>query len=509
MTDREQPSAPPEDVGDGDDARQANQFLDAIIENIPHMVFVKDAETLSFARFNRAGEELLGMSRHELLGKNDFDFFPKDEAVAFQAKDRETLRGKTVVDVAEEPIETKGGRRWLHTKKVPLLAKDGTPSYLLGISEDITEQRREAETRLRLASIVESSNDAILSETLDGIVVSWNRAAEATFGYTADEMIGRPAARLVPDDRPEERQRLVELVRRGARVESFETVRRRRDAREFDASVTVSPVRDVAGAVIGMSTIARDVTELKDIRRALERERNAAQAANRELESFSYSVAHDLRAPLRSIDGFSQVLLEDYHDRLDDDGKRYLSFVRTAAQRMGQLIDDLLTLSRVTRSELHRESVDLGATARAVVERLREASPGRRVDVVIAPDVRAHGDPRLLAVVIENLLGNAWKFTGKRAQARIELGVSTGAGPPTYFVRDDGAGFDPAFAGKLFGAFQRLHAERDFEGTGVGLATVQRIVARHGGRVWAEGQVDVGATFYFTLEDAEREERKP
>jgi len=485
-------------------ARQANQFLDAIIENIPHMVFVKDADTLSFARFNRAGEELLGMSREALLGRSDHDFFPKDEALAFQAKDRETLRGKTPVDIAEEPIETTRGRRWLHTKKVPLVDAHGTPLYLLGISEDITEQKQHVETRLRLASIVESSNDAIISSTLDGVIVSWNRAAEVTFGYTAEEMSGKTTALLVPKDREDDRPHILERIRAGERVASFESVRRRKDGRTFDASMTVSPVRDAAGAVIGLSAIVRDISELNAIRRDLERERNAAEAANRELESFSYSVAHDLRAPLRSIDGFSQILLDDHRDKLDAEGQKYLGFVRAAAQRMGQLIDDLLTLARVTRSELRREHVDLGTLARTAVERLRAASPGRAVDVVVAPALPADGDPRLLAVVVDNLLGNAWKFTGKRAVARIELGVDATVRPPVYFVRDNGAGFDPAYKAKLFGAFQRLHAANEFEGTGVGLATVQRIVSRHGGRVWAEGQVGVGATFYFTLGEQER-----
>jgi PAS domain S-box-containing protein len=487
----------------GEALRQANRFLEAIIENIPHMVFLKDAETLSFARFNRAGEELLGMSRAELLGKNDHDFFPKEEAVAFQAKDRETLRGRTLVDIPEEPIETKRGRRWLRTKKVPLLDEDGTPRYLLGISEDITDLKQAVEARLRLASIVESSNDAIISATLDGLVVTWNRAAELIFGYPASEIVGKAAALLVPEDQREVRPTLLAGLRRGERVDHFDAVRRRKDGREVDISSTVSPVRDSTGAVVGMSTIARDVTEIKKMRRALEREKSAAEAANRELEAFSYSVAHDLRAPLRSIDGFSRILLNHSHDKLDAEGKRYLSLVCEAAQRMGQLIDDLLTLSRVTRSELRRERVDLAAIGRQVMGRLHEASPQRQVHVVIPAELPTHGDPRLLAVVLENLLGNAWKFTGKREAARIELGVNAAAAPPVYWIKDNGAGFDPTYAGKLFGAFQRLHGQAEFEGTGIGLATVQRIVARHDGRVWAEGQVGEGATFSFTLGNEE------
>jgi signal transduction histidine kinase len=270
------------------------------------------------------------------------------------------------------------------------------------------------------------------------------------------------------------------------------------------------------------------------------RERTAElETANKELESFSYSVSHDLRAPLRSIDGFSRILLEDYRDKLDAEGKDSLKRVRAASQRMGELIDDLLKLSRATRTEMRCMAVDLTALAGEVAAELRRDDPARRGCWVIAPGLVATGDPQLLREVLENLLGNAWKFTGKNPQAEIEFGVTSGGkgdegrvtgggtsgktsdvcrvtsgekddphlpspinhlpSPIAYFVRDNGAGFDMAYAGKLFGAFQRLHATADFPGTGIGLATVQRIIHRHGGRVWAEGEVEKGATFYFTL----------
>lgn len=225
----------------------------------------------------------------------------------------------------------------------------------------------------------------------------------------------------------------------------------------------------------------------------------AAETANRELESFSYSVAHDLRAPLRSIDGFSQALLEDYADALDDEGRKYLEYVRESAQQMAQLIDDLLNLSRVTRSEFHQEATDLSLIARGVAAELRRMEPDRSVDVTVANGLVAEGDERLLKIALENLIGNAWKFTGKRPDARIEFGAAAGDGRVVYFIRDNGAGFDMAYADKLFGVFQRLHAAHEFEGTGIGLATVQRIVRRHAGHIWAEGEVDRGATFFFTL----------
>jgi light-regulated signal transduction histidine kinase (bacteriophytochrome) len=247
-----------------------------------------------------------------------------------------------------------------------------------------------------------------------------------------------------------------------------------------------------------------DRTEQKLAEEKLKQYAVALEGANRELESFSYSVAHDLRAPLRSIDGFSQALLEDHADKLDEEGKKCLRFVRESAQHMADLIDDLLALSQVTRSELHREGVDLTALARAAITRLQRSQPDRRVEIVIQEGLEGEGDRRLLTVALDNLFGNAWKFTGKRDEARIEFGATSNDGTPVYFVRDNGAGFDMAFASKLFGVFQRLHAATEFEGTGIGLATVRRVVSRHGGRVWAEGEINRGATFFFTLYEKQR-----
>jgi signal transduction histidine kinase len=221
--------------------------------------------------------------------------------------------------------------------------------------------------------------------------------------------------------------------------------------------------------------------------------------ANEELDAFSYSVSHDLRAPLRSIDGFSQILLEDYHDKLDEQGQKYLRTVRESSQQMAQLIDDLLNLSRVSRTEIRKETVDLSRMADTIVESLRTTQPEHSADCEIEHGMLAQGDPHLLKVVLDNLLGNAWKYSSKRARARIEFGRMKENGRVTYFVRDNGAGFDMAYAHKLFGVFQRLHAVSEFPGTGIGLATVQRIIHRHGGQVWAEGQVEQGATVYFTL----------
>ena len=226
---------------------------------------------------------------------------------------------------------------------------------------------------------------------------------------------------------------------------------------------------------------------------------------NKELEAFSYSVSHDLRAPLRGLAGFSTALLEDYADKLDDQGRAYLNGVRSAARRMTELIDDMLELSRVSSGELHREPFDLGAIALEVAEELQRSTPDRRVELRIQERVVAEIDRRLMRIVFDNLLGNAWKFTSKVANACIEFRIEERPTGPVYLVRDNGAGFDMAFAKNLFAPFRRLHTEEEFPGTGIGLATVQRVVDRHGGRVWAEGEVDRGATVFFTLSSALRD----
>jgi light-regulated signal transduction histidine kinase (bacteriophytochrome) len=236
------------------------------------------------------------------------------------------------------------------------------------------------------------------------------------------------------------------------------------------------------------------------------RERTAQlETANRELESFKFSGPHALRAPGRALDGFGQALVDDFPEHLPGDAKRYLSRIRTSTQHMAQLIEDLLNLARVSRGTLERRTVDLGQVARQVVGELEQREPGRAVEVSIWEGTSADADPHLLRIVLENLIGNAWKFTSKSAKPRIEIGALKDRGRATFFVRDNGAGFEMAYADKLFGAFQRLHSATEFAGTGIGLATVQRIVHRHGGRIWAEGEVGKGAVFFFTLAVAAQE----
>jgi light-regulated signal transduction histidine kinase (bacteriophytochrome) len=272
-------------------------------------------------------------------------------------------------------------------------------------------------------------------------------------------------------------------------------------------------MKDGEGKIAGALGSGEDITDKRSTERRIQKlnrdlhERAAAlSAANKELEAFSYSVSHDLRAPLRSIDGFSQALIEDYQERIDERGKDYLRRVRSAAQRMAQLIDDMLNLSRVSRNEMAMRETDLSALAEDIAGKLRKQHPGRQVEFAIEPGISAWGDEPLLRIALENLLDNAWKYTSKHPAARIEFGARNVDRERVCFVKDDGAGFDMKYAQKLFGAFQRMHTTEEFPGTGVGLATVQRIIRRHGGRIWAESQVEKGAAFYFTLPGKERED---
>jgi PAS domain S-box-containing protein len=378
--------------------------------------------------------------------------------------------------------------------------------------------------------IVENSLDGVIAMNSDGQITGWNAQAEVIFGRSRQEMLGQPLAEKIIPERYREAHRrgLGRFLTTGdgpVLNKRIEITALRRDGSEFPVELSIAPAKR-AGTLF-FSAFIRDITERKraeeEIRkltadleqRVLERtaqleganaelHQTAAhlEEANKELESFSYSVSHDLRAPLRSIDGFSQALLEDCADTLDPKSADHLHRVRAAAQRMGILIDDLLQLSRVGRTGLRRHHVSLSDIARSIVAELQRHDPDRRVQVDIEEELIADVDDHLIRIALDNLLGNAWKFTAKVARPCVQLRRDSNGEAPVYFVRDNGAGFDMAYTDKLFRPFQRLHRDCDFPGTGIGLATVQRVIARHGGRVWAEGAVGEGATIYFTIPPA-------
>ncbi len=377
-------------------------------------------------------------------------------------------------------------------------------------AENAERRRVEAEvqqTAAEIQDLYEHAPCGYHSLNPAGVFVRINTYELDLIGYARAEVIGQLnfGDLLTPASREQFHQSYPAFMERGW-VNNVEYELVNRAGRAITVLLSATAVRDADGRYLMSRATMLDITDRKAAEEQIQqlnatlRQRAAAlEAANRELEAFSYSVSHDLRAPLRSIDGFSLAMLEDYGPQLDPVAHDYLSRVRGAAQRMAALIDDLLNLSRVSRSDMRWELVDLSALAAGVVEDLQHAQPERAVTVRIAPDLAGTGDSRLLRVALENLLNNAWKFTSKQPDPVIEVGAAEVAGLPAFFVRDNGAGFDMAYAQRLFGAFQRLHDQQEYAGTGIGLATVQRILNRHGGRAWAVGQVGAGATFYFTL----------
>jgi PAS domain S-box-containing protein len=374
------------------DLTAANHFLDSLVDNLPVMIFVKDARTLRYVRQNRATLNLLGLSPDDVIGKRDHDFLPAEQADSILARDREVLAAGLLVDIPEQSIHTRLlGVRILHTKKMPILDEHGAPKFLLGISEDITERK--------------------LAE---------------------------------------------------------------------------HAIRELNAELVGKAT--------------------QLEATNKELESFSYSVSHDLRAPLRAIDGFALMIEEDYKERLDAEGLRYLAVIRQNSRRMGALIDDLLEFSRLGRQTVARREVNVDSLVREVIEEVLhtellgergQAAPAPRIEVDPLPSAR--GDRGLLRQVWANLIANAVKYSSKAARPFIQVSGRQVGAENHYSVRDNGVGFNMEYAEQLFRVFQRLHRADEFSGTGVGLAIVQRVVTRHGGRVWAEGEVDHGAVFSFAL----------
>jgi len=556
-----------------------------------------------------------------------------------------------------------GSIYWVDTTVVPFLDAYGKPRQYMAIRADITERKRAEEGRERLAAVVESSDDAIISKDMDGTITGWNTGAEKVFGYLSSEAVGKSMRMLMPPERIDEEREILTRITRGESVEHFETIRVRKDGKKIDIAATISPIRDSGGAIVGISKIARDVSARKQVeerlagqseelsrqteelirsrhaleaqtlmlqsvldsmqeglvaadeqgkfiiwnpaatkivgmgaanvppgewnahygvylpdgvtpfppeknplllaiqgeagtaemyvrnpdleagvwieasasplkskdglvrggviafrdvtqRRADEREINKLneelearviqrtaqlEAANHELEAFTYSVSHDLRAPLRHIGGFSKILIEDFGPAMDPEARRHLERIGDGAHRMGLLVDELLNLARVGRHALNLQVTTLNSSIEEVVSLLQPETEGRAVTWKIADLPSVECDPILIKQVFQNLLANALKFTRTRERAVIEISQRQENGEMIIAISDNGVGFNMKYKDKLFGVFQRLHRPEDFEGTGIGLATVQRIIHKHGGRAWAEGELDKGATFFFTL----------
>jgi PAS domain S-box-containing protein len=477
--------------------------------------------------FNVGAERMLGYTAAEVMNKiTPADISDPQEVIArakslsvelgtpitpgFEALVFKASRG--IEDIYELTYIRKDGSRFPAVVSVTALrdAQNAIIGYLLIGTDNTARKQIEAEQKLlgqRLRdqqfytrSLFESNIDALMTTDPSGIITDVNKQMEALTGCTRDELIGAPFKNYFTD--PERAETSIKLVLSEKKVTNYELTARARDGKETVVSYNATTFYDRDRRLQGVFAAARDVTESKRVEEEIRTLNAELTSANKELEAFSYSVSHDLRAPLRSIDGFSQAFLEDFGSTVPEEGRENLERVRRATQRMGQLIDDMLLLSRVTLREMHVQETDMSALTTDVAEELARDNPQRDVQLTIEPGMTATGDPQLLRIVLVNLLGNAWKFTSRRQHAHVSMGtVRDPEHGPAFFVRDDGVGFDAKYKDKLFVAFQRLHAQEEFPGTGIGLATVQRAVRRHGGDVWAEGEVDRGATFYFTIAD--------
>ncbi len=493
------------------------RLLESILNRMSDGVVVADLAG-RFTIFNPAAEKTLGLGIVDAAlpdWAGCYGLYQPDQETLFSS-DRlplaRAIRGECVDDVemfVRNATRTDGA--WLRVSGRPLLDEHENPSGGVVVFRDISERKRAEEEKFRLAA--ESAPNGFVMINRDGQIVLVNSQAERLFGYHHGEMLGKPVEMLIPerfrDTYPRDRDQFFAAPEARAMGKGVDLYGLRKDGSEFPVEVGLTPIRS-DGELLAIAAVV-DITERKraeqeaqrhneQLERAVAERTGQLAAANEELESFSYSVSHDLRAPLRAMNGFAKILEEDFGTRLEDGSLRYLGLIQKNAQQMGCLIDDLLAFSRLNRQKLTRSSVDPAMLAREVFDSLEADRKGRDIELAIGEMPSCKADYNLLRQVFANLLSNAIKFTRSRNKARIEVGSTMQDGRPVYVVRDNGVGFDARYTDKLFRVFQRLHRVEDYEGTGVGLAIVQRIVARHGGRTWAESVLDDGATFYFTLD---------
>ena len=479
--------------------RESSETFRQLVEGVQDVaIFMLDGAG-RVSTWNSGAERIKGYRAEEIVGQHFHRFYPP-EAVAEGKPARLLAIAARDGQVEDEGwrVRKDGARFWAEVTITALRDSEGAVIGFAKVTRDLTA-RKEAQDALHRSEqtfqlLVESIQDcAIFMLDPDGRVASWNAVAERIKGYRADEIMGEHFSTFYPPDdvaqgKP---QWALEIAEREGRHED-EGWRVRKDGTRFWANTVISPMRDLQGGLIGYAKVTRDLTQRRRAEQALVQ-------TSQELERFSYSVSHDLRAPLRAINGYAQALWEDHVARLDDEGKRLLAVIRDSAKLGGELIDGLLNFSRLGRQALARAPVDVTVLAESVVAELRQTQGSVAVEVVLSPLPPASGDAALLRHVLVNLIGNAFKFSVKRAHPKVEIGAEQHGSEVAYYVKDNGVGFDMQYAGKLFGVFQRLHRPDEFEGTGVGLALAQRIIQRHGGRIWAEGKVNEGATVRFTL----------
>jgi PAS domain S-box-containing protein len=493
-----------------EDVRRHQQFLDSIVENIPGMVFVKDSEDLRFLHANRATERLLGRTREELIGKTEFDLLPAEQAEAVAQVEREVIRTRQEIDIAEQTIDTPDGKRILHTRKLPILDENGDPHYLLAISEDITDRKLAEEAlakeRSLLRTVIDNLPQFIFAKDTQSRFVLNNRAHAEFMGATyAVEVLGKSDHDIHPPELStcyyEDDQK---VIRSGEGIlNKEEPIFDRTGARRW-LSTTKVPLKRPDGKIIGLVGLSRDITEQKKAAERMERMVGELARSNAELEQFAYVASHDLQEPLRKIQAFSSRLRDRWGNELGEQGTDYLGRVENAAARMQVLIEDLLSYSRVTSKAKPFVPVDLAEVADGVLSDLEARVERLQARVEVGPLLKVAADPTQMRQLLQNLIGNALKFHRKDVTPVVRIHAETlpetENGPEVcrIYVEDNGIGFDPKHASKIFQVFQRLHSRDEYQGSGIGLAVCKKIVDRHGGAIDAQGRRD-GATFVVTL----------
>jgi len=469
--------------------------------------------------WNPAAERIFGHNRKEILGKNMFKFLVPDSAFKHVSKIRKDLMSNTGGRSSINENITKDGKiitcEWYNT---PLISDNGNIIGVTSLVQDITDRvttqkelekhrhnleklvaDRTAEIREQ-ALILNQIHDSVVTVDINGIITSWNKGAERMHGYTAKEIIGHHVSELYPKDQQEFLLKEVMEPFRTQGIDEIDVILLRKSGERFYAHLSITKQLDDKGNTIGLIGCAFDITARKQAEQQLIAQQSALENANRELESFSYTVSHDLRAPLRSIDGFCTVLFEDYYEKLDDTAKKHLDRIRQNANKMASLIDDLLQLSRITRHTLNKERFDIGSLALDIVQKFKYENKNREIEFDVDPDMIVEGDPNLIRIALNNLVDNACKYSSVRDVTKISFKQQIDGNSKIFCVADNGVGFDMRYGDKLFNPFQRLHNPEEFSGNGIGLATVARIIRRHGGKVWAESELGKGSKFYFSLE---------
>ena len=443
--------------------------------------------------WNKGAEKVYGYTAEEAIGQIVPMLIPhhrKNEEAEIVCR---ILRGEIIDHYETERIRKDGQILNISLTVSPIKDANGKIIGVSKIARDITIHKKAEEELFKLASIVNHSDDAIYSNTLDGLIItSWNKGAEKIYGYTAEEAIGQTVPMLIPPHRSNEEQEIVSRILHGEIVDHFETERISKNGELLSMSLTVSPIKDDSGKITGVSKIARNITEKKKIEEEL-------QIVVKELESFTYSVSHDLRAPLRIINGYADIITNEYGEGLDEDVKKMLTTIASNVKRMGRLIDDLLEFSRLGRKEPTVHETDMNAIVQNVLNEQLKIFGSKTYKVTSGNLERCFCDSSLIKNVWQNLISNALKYSSKVEDPKIEIGCHKRKTETVYYIKDNGAGFNMEYYNKLFGVFQRLHKVSEYEGTGVGLALSQRIVLKHGGRIWAESEEGKGSTFYFSI----------